>query len=43
MLEPALDERGRREPAMNGGVRQDYFFFTTAFNDIRVAERQAYR
>jgi hypothetical protein len=25
---------------MNGGNAQDYFFFTTAFNDITVAERE---
>jgi hypothetical protein len=25
---------------MNGGGTQDYFFFTTAFNDISVAERE---
>jgi hypothetical protein len=41
MLEPDhLDERDRREWAMNGGGGQDYFFFTTAFNDIPVAERE---
>jgi hypothetical protein len=36
----SLDERGRREWAMNGSFGQDYFFFTTAFNGIPVAGRE---
>src|SRR6201996_455798 len=31
------DERGRREWFMTGGTPQDYFFFTTALNDIPTA------
>jgi hypothetical protein len=37
----AQDERHRREWVMNGGSPQDYFFFTTAFNGIPVAERES--
>jgi hypothetical protein len=36
-LSRTQDERDRREWVMNGGDLQDYFFFTTAFNDIPIA------
>jgi hypothetical protein len=38
-LPKAQDERDRREWVMNDGDPQDYFFFTTAFNDIPAANR----